>query len=65
MKNQYEIQIWEHHLCKEKKLFTNKAKAKKWIKDSGYKIISDMGWCFIQPVVNGREVELSELSEWY
>lgn len=63
MKNQYEIQIWEHHCCIEKKLFTNKAKAKKWIKDSGYEIASDDGRCFIQPIVNGRVVGFSEMNE--
>ena len=64
-KNTYKIEIWRHHNIVNQKTFTNKKEAKKWLKNSGYIMMSDYGDCYIQIVINDRILEIGETNEWY
>lgn len=65
MKNIYKVEIWRHHAIVNQKSFTNKKEAKKWLKNSYYISMSEHGNCYIQIVINGKPIGLSETIEWY
>lgn len=65
MKNNYRIEIWQHHTIVNQKSFTNKKEAKRWLKNSGYITISEYGDCYIQIVINDKPLDIGETREWY
>lgn len=52
MKNTYRLEMWRYHMCREKMIFTNKAKAQKWLKESGWWEMYDYGECMIYVYIN-------------
>ena len=55
------IQIWQHHSVIEKQSFKSKKEAHHWLNTSGYRILNDDGGCFIQVIVNGKELTICQM----
>ena len=65
MKNTYRLERWRYHICRETQVFTNKAKAKKWLKESGWWLEYDWGECMIYVYVNNYRLDFDEVDkEW-
>ena len=60
MTNIYKIEVWVRHSKKATKTFTNKQKAKKWLKDSGWKMVNDYGECCYYVYVNDKRLNIQE-----
>lgn len=64
MKNIYRLERWQYHCCIETKKFTNKKKAQDWLKESGWWIDFDQGWCYIAIYKNDKEIDYTEEKGW-
>ena len=65
MKNTYRLEMWRYHSCCKTMTFTNKAKGKKWLKESGWWTMYDYGECMIYVYVNGTKLDYTQVNkEW-
>lgn len=65
MKKTYKLEMWKYHVCCETMIFTNKAKAKKWLNESGWWELYDDGGCMIYVYINNKRLNCLEvLKEW-
>lgn len=56
-KNIYKIERWRYHICVETQTFSNKKKAQKWLKESGWWIQFDYGECMIYIYKNNQKID--------
>lgn len=57
--------MWRYHSCWERMIFTNKRKAQKWIKQSGWWLMYDYGECMIYVFINDRKIDYDQVNkEW-
>ena len=64
MKNIYKIEYWRFHQCRQREVFTNKRKAQKWLRESGWWIDFDMGDCMIYIYKNEEEINFVKDKGW-
>ena len=65
MKNIYRLEMWRYHSCRETMVFTNKKKAQKWLKESGWWWLFDYGECMIYVYVNNIRLDSDKVDkEW-
>lgn len=66
MKNVYRLEYWSFHTCKEIKEFTNKKKAQKWLKESGWWLDWEDGNCSITIYKNDKKINwITEDKGWF
>lgn len=65
MKNVYRLEKWVFHNCVETVEFTNKQKAQKWLKQSGWWNSWDAGNCALYGYKNNEEIDLIEEKGWW
>ena len=65
MKNTYRLERWRYHCCVEAITFTNKKKAQKWLKNSGWWIEYNYGECMIYIYINNKRLDYDQVNkEW-
>ena len=65
MKNVYRLEYWVFHSCRETKEFTNKKKAQKWLKESGWLLNWEYGNCSISIYKNDKEIDWITEDGWF